>query len=780
MSLQKNSCTLSIALLVAFALLESCTGVKHLSEGEKYYSGADVKFETVESVEGKIDLKQDLIEILAPKPNTKILGSRPSVFFYHLAGEPKKEKGFKNWLKYKVGSEPVLLKDTRPERTASQLTNYLLNKGFFNAGVEYEIEEKDHEASILYTVFPQRAYHLRNIRYPETSGVYAEVIAEIQKETLLDSGMRYDLEALKTEQKRIEDLVENKGFYYFDDNYLIYEADSAVGDHQVDLRLRLDPNTPDNAKRIFEVDSIKLYPDYSVIGDTTARRKKTAEQFSGHTFINDTEYMRRDILTEAIILEPDSLYSHTAESYTLEHLLNLGTFKYVNIKFNQSDSATITSSIYMTPFPKKSIRLKLEGVSKSNNFVGPALGVTFSNRNTFRGGELLEVSLNASYNVQVGGQNQPPLTAYEVGVENTLTFPRFLSPFEIIDYRNWRFMPNTRIKLGARIQERLEVFRLNSLETGYGYLWRTDITKSHEFYPINLSYVQLAARSEEFSQRLDTDPTLFRSLQDQFIIGGTYSYTYNSKSAEDSESKRNHYYFNASTDVSGNLLYLVQSLTGASTSGDGSFEVFKHPYSQYSKGQADFRFYKRFSRDREFATRLQVGLARAYLNAQEVPFIKQFSAGGSNDIRAFHARSLGPGSYYRVRDDTTISEDDIIFFDETGDIKLLASAEYRTQLVGILEGAVFLDAGNIWLWHEQNKEGADFKFNRFYEEIALGTGIGFRFDFSFFILRFDLAFPLYNPRREAGDRWVANEINPLSSDWRQDNLILNIGIGYPF
>lgn len=765
----------NLYILLLVLISTSCTGIKHLSEGEKYYAGAEVKIHETASIKNELTLKQDMTDMLAPDPNAKILGSRPGVFFYHLAGEPKKEKGFKYWLRNKIGSGPVLLEDADGERMAAQLQSYLMNNGFFNADVTFEVKEKEHIGSIVYSAYPGQPYLIRNITYPEPNNVYTPVIEGFRKETLLDSGARYDLELLQTEQKRIEDFVEDQGFYYFDDNYLLYEADSAVGDHQVDLRLRLSKSTPVRARTIYEVEEVKIYPDYSVLKDT-AQQTETSEEHDGYTYINDTKYIRQDVLAEAIMLTPGELYTHTAETYTLEHLLNLGTFKFVNIRFEETDSAKLISSIYFTPFPKKSIRLKLEAISKSNNFVGPAVGITFSNRNTFRGGELLEVSLDGAYNIQVGGQNDPPLTAYDFGVETSLTIPRLITPITV-DYDNWRFLPNTRIRLGARIQERLTVFRLNSLEAGYGFLWRTNIARRHEFYPISLSYVKLSKASDAFNERLRIDPNLSRSLQDQFIIGATYGYTYNSKEKENSESKRNHFFLSARGDVSGNLLYLTQKATGT-TPLEGRFQILRSAYSQYSKAAVDLRFYRTLSRDREVASRFQLGLARAYGNSNQVPFIKQFSAGGSNGIRAFQARSLGPGSY--IPPDTAQSGSNF-FLDQTGDILIEGSIEYRTKLIGVLEGALFMDAGNVWLWNENpSKPEGKFQFNRFYREIAFGTGVGLRFDFSFFILRFDLAFPLYDPANAEGERWVAGGINPLNRDWRQDNLILNIGIGYPF
>ncbi|WP_185154083.1 BamA/TamA family outer membrane protein [Fulvivirga sp. M361] len=745
------------------ALMCGCTGTKFLAEGERFYSGAELVFIQDSVKVNNKPLARDLQVLIQPAPNTKILGSRPAVWFHNIAGEPKKEKGFKYWVKYKLGKAPVLASEIKETSTAARLTNYLHNHGYFRASVTSGLKSRTHSTKAIYTIRTGVPYTLRNLIYEETDSIYLPHQQSVMKESLLQEGDRYELEKLQAEQSRIENYLEDHGFYYFDDNYLLYKADSSVGDHQVDLTLTLAEDTPERAKKIFTLSDVIIRPDYSVSNDTIKQVDSTEVHY-GYTFINNDDYIRPDILTETVVFKPGDNYSQQAESRTRERLMALGTYKFVNMKFDRSDSSSLNSSIYLTPLPKKSLRLEVQALSKSNNFLGPALSLAFQNRNTFRGAELFELKLNTSYEVQVGGQNNPPLNAYEINLEGNLTIPRLITPFSF-NYRSLRFIPSTRISLGTRLQRRINVFQINSFEAKYGFLWQETYTKRHELYPVNLSFVQLSQTSGEFDRRLETDLNLARSLEDQFIIGALYEYTFNSKNAKDADDRRHHFFFNGLLDISGNLLNLTERVVNRERSGqdDGV------SYSQYTKVQLDFRYFQKLGSKKTLATRLILGAARAYGNSREVPFIKQFSAGGSNSIRAFRARSLGPGT------SNTDNDESSIVLDETGDLKIEANLEYRSPLIGVLEGALFLDAGNIWLWDSRTeKPGASFD-SKFMQDMAVGAGAGLRFNFSFFILRFDLAFPIRQP-----GKWVLDEVNPLEKNWRKDNLLLNIAIGYPF
>ncbi len=761
--------------LVAAVLLASCTGSKYLAEGERYYNGADIKYKEGSAIDRKSEINDQISEnILIPKPNGRFLGNRPSVWFYHLAGEPKKEKGFRYWLKYKLGNKPVLIKDVKPVVISNRIKGFLINKGFFNATVESELNLGRNSGKVIYRINPGKPYIINDIGYSEADSTFQPIIETIQNESILAVGQRYDLENLQKEQQRIEDYLENEGFYYFDDNYLLYEADSTVGGNKINLDLVVSENTPEKAKKIYSFNNVYIYPDFSISKDTLSTKSDTL-QYKNFYLLNDKRYIRPDILTNLINIRKGDKYSQIAEKYTLEHLINLGTYKFANIRFRDSGDNKLDALIYLTPLTKKSVRFEVQAISQSNNFIGPATSISFRNRNAMAGAELLEIKLNGSYDVQVGGQNDPPLTAVDLGLQTSLTIPRLITPFNI-NYYNSRYVPNTKLNIGIRMQERLNSFRFNSLSTSFGYSWRESITKRHEYYPISISYVLLSNLSSAFSERLKTDTNLAKSLETQFIIGSTYDYVFNTKSAEDASSRRHHFYLNGHIDVSGNLLQLAQSTVGASKNEDGKYKIFSSAYSQYAKATADFRYFFKIKQKQEIATRLLVGGAKAYGNSSQVPFIKQFSSGGSNSLRAFRARSVGPGSY------SNGSTAQAAFFDQTGDIKLEASLEYRAPIYGVVNGGLFVDAGNIWLTNDDanEKPGGTFESNRFLSEIAVGAGAGLRFDFSFFVLRFDLAFPLRKADRPLGERWVTDEIDFTSSDWRKDNLILNIAIGYSF
>lgn len=427
--------------------------------------------------------------------------------------------------------------------------------------------------------------------------------------------------------------------------------------------------------------------------------------------------------------------------------------------------------------------MEVQGVSKSNNFVGPGVAFTFTDKNFARGAELFQVKLNSAYEVQVTRQNNQALNSFELGLETSLTFPRFITPIHI-DFSSRRYLPKTQIKAGLNLQNRVSYFRLNSFNVAYGYNWRETAAKTHELFPIDITFVKTDKKSEEFEDRLKQNGVLAKSFEDQFIIGTRYSYTLNTQLMEqqvDKYEKRrikeHSFYFRGGIDVAGNLLYSIQDRIEKS---GGTYKLFGNPYSQFVRGDLDFRYYWQPDPKNKIATRLNIGAGYSYGNSSTLPYIKQFSIGGSNSIRAFQARSLGPGSY-NVKTDTTIIKADnrIVFIDQRADFKLEGNVEYRFDIYKSFKGALFVDAGNIWAWKDEERGGAQFDKDTFLNQLAVGTGFGLRYDFSFFVLRLDTAFPLRKPY-EVGHEWVINKIDFGSSSWRGSNLVFNIAIGYPF
>lgn len=777
-----------LLLLVVGLTAAACTGTKYLKEGESFYTGAKIDIQANGKISGQRDLKEELQTYITPEPNATFLGARPAVWFYFIAGEPRKKKGFRNFIKTKLGSPPVLLKDATPDQTAQALEGQLHNEGYFKSEVTFEVKTKRKKSHVVYHVALQRPYRIKSVKYVFLDTVHARLLDEIKEKSLIRENQRYSLELLRNEQERIEEIAQNEGFYYFDDRFLLFRADTTIGERMVELDLTIEPGMPPRAYQVYTVKEVVVFPSYELANDSLSRTGDTT-RVGKYLYIDNLHDFRPHIITDVINITPDSIYRRVDHSYSISHLMGLNTFKFVNIKYRNlySDSTQLRATVFLTPTLKNSLRLQLQGVSKSNNFVGPGMEFTFTNRNMFRGAEMFQLKLNGSYELQVRSKQTNPLNAIELSGEASLSVPRFLTPIKI-QYRSAKYLPQTQFKLGYSFQQRLQYFTLNSSNIAAGYTWRETTLKTHELFPLDITYIKTSQQSEVFRNIIATNAALKNSFQNQFILGARYSFTINTQLSETIEAKYarkkvrgSNIYFNGSLDISGNLPRAIQSVRfdGA----EGSYSFFGQAYSQYVRPVVDFRYYYDFNKRSKIASRITTGVGYAYGNSKFMPYIKQFSVGGSNSLRAFPARSVGPGTYnFLAINDTTF------FIDQRGDIKLEANLEYRFDIYKAVKGGLFVDAGNIWVIKEDTlRPGGKFAFNRFYKQLAVGAGFGLRFDFSFFVLRFDLAFPIrkaYPVSNEDGAnnefRWAFRDIDFTSKYWRRNNLVFNIAIGYPF
>lgn len=771
--------------LLLLLWLTSCTGVKYIPEGKVLYTGAKLKVVPEGRVGSKKRIKEMMDQNVSPEPNATILGMRPSLWFYFIAGNPKK-KGLRRFIKTKLGQPPVYLTDVDPEKTENLIKGYLINNGFFKATTTHQLVQHKKTASYTYTAFVHPPYRIRKISYPKNDTLFAN-IDSIKAESFIKPGQRYNLERMQAEQERIEEALEDYGYFFFDDRYLLFEADSTVGDREVDLTLVLEPRVPKKATRIYRIGEVQVYPDYTLSQDSLIETTQS-KSVDGYQYIDRLKRYKPHIITKVINLKEGNIYRREDQEYTLSHLMSLGSFKFVDIKFKEDryDSTKLNTSIYLTPYLKKSIRADLQATSKSNNFVGPGLNLKFTNRNFLRGSERFDITVTTGYEVQLSRKVAQPLNAFELGIETSLSIPRFVTPFEIY-YPTRKYLPATDARLGFRLQQRIGFFRLNSFNFGFGYTWRENTLKTHELFPIDINYMQLGNTSGEFSDLISRNPFLRRSLENQFILGSRYEYTLNTQvnkvrmsEFREQRYEKSNFYFNGRLESSGNVIHALQGGSfKSSVNADSANQIFGSAYAQFLRGEIDFRYYWKFDANNQIVSRINIGTGYAYGNSFTMPYIRQFATGGSNSVRAFPARSIGPGTY-DVRQDEN-NENRILFLDQRGDIKFEANAEYRFDITKVFKAAVFIDAGNIWLWTEDpERPGSLFRRKTFLTELAVGTGAGTRFDFNFFILRFDLAFPLRKPYLPKNERWVQDEIDFGSSDWRQQNLILNIAIGYPF
>ncbi|KDN54559.1 translocation and assembly module lipoprotein TamL [Flavobacterium seoulense] len=757
-----------ITLLFSVSLLLGCSGTSKIPEGDLLYTGHNLSVKKGEEPKKiRKSIKSELDDMIRPKPNKSIFGMRPGIFFYNLAGDVKKEKGFRYWLKYKLGAEPVLMSKVDLDYNQKVIQNFVENKGFFNANSTADTVQKGKKVKANYEVTLNNQYKIKSVIFPADSIVLAKEIGLLESTSILKVGKPYDLEDIKNERARIDAKLKERGFYYFNEDYLLIQVDSTVANHEVDLRLKIKNNIPEKAKNQYKVNDVYVYPSFNLKRDTVANRKMDTIKYKDLTIIDNKTVFKPFIFDKTLLFDKGELYNRTTHNLSLNRLITLGTFKFVKNEFRENKSAKNELDLYyyLTPLPKKSIQVEALAKTNSANYSGTELNVNWSNRNLFKGAELLTITAFGGLEVQVSGQNRG-FNVYRFGGEASLVWPRFISPFEMRS--GSAFAPRTKASIGYEYQLRTKLYSLKTFNSSFGYLWKENEKKEHSLSIINIAYASPNNVTDLYQSQIDENPSLGKVIERQLIFGTTYTYTYTNTMLKN---KKNNIYFKGGIDLSGNSLGL---LLGANDSNNPK-SIFGVPFSQYSKLELEFRHYYNFSKETTLASRIILGAGIPYGNSKEIPFIKQFFIGGTSSIRAFRARSIGPGTF----DGNTVTDNSFLP-DQSGDLKFEFSTELRAQLYKLVKGAVFVDAGNIWLLNKNpEKPGAEFT-GQFMNQLAVGTGVGLRFDFNFLVLRTDLAFPLRKPYLPKGEQWVIDDIKFSDGGWRKENLIFNLAIGYPF
>ncbi|MFV5684352.1 BamA/TamA family outer membrane protein [Flavobacterium sp. GB2R13] len=757
---------LYILFLALFAT--SCSNTRFLPEGELLYTGAKIRIEgnDTSNKENKA-LKTALKNIVRPKPNSSILGLRPKLYVYNIVGTPKKEKGLRYWLKTKVGEPPVLYSKVDLEYNKSVLQNFVENNGYFNAHTSADSTRHGKKATAEYRVKPRKQYKIREVKFPTDSSAISTAVRKTSKRSLLKKDQAYSLDVIKEERIRIDTRLKEKGFYYFNPDYLKVQVDSTVADHQVDLIVKVKEEAPKLAETPYKINKIIVYPNFSIGSDSLSIESDSVVKYNDFTIIDQENLFKPRIFDRALYFKKGDLYNRTNHNLSLNRLVNLGTFKFVKNQFKTSDTLGnyLDAYYYLTPLPKKSLRLEVLAKTNSANYTGTELNLNWSNRNTFRGAELLTISAFGGVEVQVSGQNNG-FNVYRFGTEANLVWPRFISPFKLKSSSG--FVPKTKATIGYEFQNRTKLYSLQTFKGSFGYLWKANERTEHLLNITEITYASPQNVTPLYQEQIVANPSLGKVIEKQLIFGPTYSFTYTNTLEK---RRKNTFYYKGTIDLAGNIAGLA---TGANSKKGDTIKVFGVPFSQFIKIENEFRHYLKLGQDSQLASRIIVGAGFAYGNSKEMPFIKQFFIGGTNSLRAFRARSIGPGSY-----DGSATASSFLA-DQSGDLKLEFNTEYRAKIYGLVKGALFLDAGNIWLMNNNpEKPGAQFS-KKFLNELAVGAGAGLRFDFSFLILRTDFAFPIRKAYLPDGQRWVLDQINFGNSSWRKENLVFNLAIGYPF
>ncbi|UXP32749.1 BamA/TamA family outer membrane protein [Reichenbachiella agarivorans] len=749
-----------IILSLSFVtLLGGCNALRYVPEDEQLYTGAKVKLVVPNDVKNVKSVRQELQTLLRPEPNTKILGVRLGLYAHYKTREGK--GGFYyRFLNKKLGEEPVYMSHVDPSKTMDLIDNRLENRGFFRSEISSSIRAGKKTASLRYEAIANEPYTLASYQLDnDTLPIYQE-INRLLEDTKLTPGVRFDLSQFKTERERIDAELKSIGYFNFNDAFLIFEADTnQVEDKQFNLFLRLKRDVPAASIVPYEITDIHVYPKYSIDDDVVLQ---DSVRFDSVLYVQDELFFKPKHLSSYLLLNRGKLYSPSDAKITSNRLSSIGTYKYVNIDFEElplsidDTLGQLKTNIYLSPMSKRSLRTEIQAVMQSNNFAGPALTVTYTNRNIFKGGEKFDISGSVGYEAQVLNGSNDGLTSTQLSANTDLIIPRLVFPVNLVDRFKYG-IPKTKIALGFEYLDRSSYYNLYSFSSTFGYSWRASRQVSHTINPISINYVNLANTSAEFEEILDENSFLKNSFEQQFIAGLTYQFTYNQLV----DSRLNAILLKVNLDLAGNTIDLIESSVNEDT---GPIQFLGLEYAQYSRMEIDLQNHLRIGKSDVLVARVYGGLGYAYGNSTTMPYSKQFFSGGPYSVRAFRIRSLGPGTY-----DPSLTGEDT-YFDQSGDIRLEANLEYRFPIISFLKGAVFMDAGNVWLVREDDElPGSQFSPN-FLSELAIGTGVGVRVDIQGFVIRLDWAAPIKNPTLPAGDR----------VDFNLKKSILNFAIGYPF
>lgn len=761
-------------ILVAVGLLSAaaCSTVRRIPEGEVLYTGVKkLRIQPDSGVVLSTAAEEAARQPLSVAPNNPLYSPwlrTPlpiGLWVWNYCYTPR-EKGFKYWFFKRLAKEPVLLSKVQPGLRTQVAEQALANFGYFGSSVSDSLRYRKHgrKAKVDYTLRIAEPWFYGEIAYPTVNPGMDPLIDSLRATSLLRTGAQYNLDTLTAEQQRITGLLRNRGYYYFRPEYLEFLADTTLRPQHVDLRLTLKPNLPAVALKPYRVGDVTVRLRNLRPGPRDTLRLRNATVIAQRPM-----KIRPRVLGRALTLRPGQLFTVDAQNRTQNELNQLGIFRSVNLSVTPLDSLrggdTLDVAIDAQFDYPLEVALETDATSKSNSFIGPGVTLKVSNNNLFRGGEVLDVKLTGSYEWQTGNKNSGGQTSrmnsYELGLTSNLNLPRLLLPEGWVS--RLRYPGSTAFQLGVELMNRPRFFHLIAFSGSAGYNFRTSPYSHHGLTVFKLTYNRLLHTTASFDQTMEENPSIAMSFRNQFVPSISYTYTFD-KTYGATGNRR--FYWQNSLTAAGNLLSGILRAFGERQ----PQELFGNRFSQFAKEISEVKFYHRIGRRNNWlATRFLVGVGYAYGNSEVMPYSEQFYIGGANSIRAFTVRSIGPGSYRPPADDSDG------YLDQTGDFKLEANIEYRFGIMGRLNGAVFLDAGNVWLLkNDPNRPGAELKWKGLLDEIALGTGFGLRYDISYLVIRADLGIGLHTPYPNPDKKGYYN----ISSF--RDGLGFHLAIGYPF
>ena len=790
-----------IGIIVVCSLLAACSMTKNIPEDNQLFTGlkrivyADNQKDSFEA--HRAVTMEEIEAALATEPNGSLFGSSyfSMPWSWHLwvyNHYAKKNSHFARWMTKSFGKPPVLMSQVNPALRASVARSVLKNNGFFRGNVTYETitSRNPKKAKIAYTVTMDSLYTLDSVAYLGFPADMRQLIDSTASEQYIKPGSPFSVSALDNERSRLGILLRNNGYYYYNPSYASYLADTFAVANQAQLRLQLADGVPDEALRKWSIGKVDVQFRRSFrerLTDSIQRRQLTIH-YNG----------KRSPIVPRVVLRNLRLRSRQPYSYEkyMESVSNInatGVFSSVDFQFTPRPDADSLDLLLNCVFDKPyDFYFEANAIGRTSGRYGPEARIGFTRRNAFRGAEKLDLNLHGAYEWQSGGGDD--MNSYQYGFDASLEFPRIIAPFYNSDRvrrgkdgrprrRLFFSTPMSYAKVSTDIVRRPQYYKMHIVAGEWTYRWQSAATMRHEFSPLSLKYQYMNSHTERFDSVIGMNPYLLATMEDYFVPKMRYSFTYTSPA-----SKRNPLRWETTIEEAGNILSLFDRLNGHSFN-EKEKQLFKTPYSQFLRLETDLTKTWTIGLHSQLVGHFNGGIIYSYGNSEEPPFSETFYAGGANSIRSFGVRRIGPGAFNGSKLDRQSA-----FLMQNGDIKLVANLEYRTRLFGNLNGAIFLDAGNVWNLKQvlidtdeddddevlflsavfnQLFANTQFKPSKLLNQAALGTGVGLRYDLGFLVIRIDWGLALHSPY-DTGSKGYFNVRR------FRDAQTLHFAIGYPF
>ena len=765
--------TLKFIYISILVLLCSCSSQKFIPEGKYLLDKVSIVSDT-KQVQPSL-----FTTYIRQNPNARWFNMvKVPMGIYCMSGSDSTKS--MNKLLRKIGDAPVIYDPAIAKKSQQEIEKAVKNLGYMQARVDLNTIINKNKLSLVYNIKAGKPYKIRNFAYEIEDSTINEYIQNDSASSLIHNGMTFNVEILNNERERITALLQNNGYYKFNKDFIVFQADTARNTFVVDLTMKLLPYqrrkedipTPHQQYTIRNVNYVM--EDHSDMSERKFERYDFMYHEGMNIFYQDELYIRPSVLANFNHLYPDNLYSRQDMQNTITAMGRLRALKYTNVNFHElmiNDSARLDANVVLTKAKNQSLALEIEGTNSAGD-LGAAASLTFQHRNMFRGSETFTFKVRGAYEAITGLQDGYESDDYkEYGVEASLNFPEFKFPFLSQNFkRKIRATSEVGIKFNSQIRPE---FIRTLASAAWSYRWSDKKYSQHRFDLLDVNYVYVPWKSDNFNAYLENlserNSILTKSYEDQLIVSMGYSYIYNSIQNMNKRSKEGgSYTLRINLEEGGNLLQFASKAIHKSPRDESGYAIGNIPFAQYVKGDFDFAHYWNIDKRNSLVFHIGLGIAYPYGNSQVLPFEKRYFSGGPNSVRGWSVRSLGPGSYKGT-------EGNLNYINHTGDIKLDLNIEYRTHLFWKLNGAAFIDAGNIWnIHHYEGQEEGTFHFNRFYKQLAVAYGLGIRFDLDYLILRFDGGMKAIDPIYGGGEK-----ISFLKPNFKRD-FTFHFAVGYPF